>query len=281
MTTITVPDVARGSNPGATGSQNYGVSGRRILRSEWTKFWSVRSPRWTLLVASVLTVGLGALFSGLRSSHYSSMSAHELATFNPTGTSLSGIALAELAIGVLGILVITGEYATGMIRSSLTVVPKRLPVLWSKVGIAAAVSFGVMLAASFGAFFLGQSLLSAHGLSTTLGAPGVFRSVVGAALSVSVLAVLGVGLGAVLRNTAAAISTFVAMLFVLPPLLDLLPGSVSTDITPYLPNNAAAALFGGDTGFSLLAPWSGFAVLCGYAALAVGAATWRLRKTDA
>lgn len=281
MTTVTLPTAAGGTHPSAISTHNYGVTGRRVLRSEWTKFWSVRSPSWTLLVAVALTVGLGAVFSAVRASQHASMSAHELATFNATATSLSGMAIAELAIGVLGVLVVTGEYATGMIRSSLTVVPKRLSVLWSKIGIASAVSLGVMLVASFGAFFLGQALLSAHGLNTTLGAPGVLRSVVGAGLSVSVIAVLGLGLGALLRNTAAAISTFVGVFFVLPPLLALLPGSLSTDITPYVPSNAAAALFGGDTGFTLLSPWAGFAVLCGYAALAVGAAAWRLRTTDA
>ena len=280
MTTMTL-SAAHDSNARAIDAQHYGVTGRRVLRSEWTKFWSVRSPSWTLLVAVALTVGLGAVFSAVRSSQHASMSAHELATFNATATSLSGMAIAELAIGVLGILVVTGEYATGMIRSSLTVVPKRLTVLWSKIGISAAVSLGVMLVASFGAFFLGQTLLSAHGLNTSLGAPGVLRSVIGAALSVSVIAVLGLGLGALFRNTAAAISTFVGVFFVLPPLLALLPGSLSTDITPYVPSNAAAALFGGDTGFTLLSPWAGFSVLCGYAALAVAAAAWRLRTTDA
>ncbi len=281
MTTMTLPDTTPAPAPAAIDTTQYGVTSRRVLRSEWTKFWSVRSPRWTLLVAVVLTVGLGALFSAVRSSNFASMSPHELATFNPTATSLSGVALAELAIGVLGVLVITGEYATGMIRSSLTVVPKRTPVLWNKIGIAAVVSFALMLVASFAAFFLGQVLLSGHHLNTTLGAPGVLRSVIGAALSVGVVAVIGVGLGGLLRNTAAAISSFVAAFFVIPPLLSLLPGSLSTDITPYAPNNAAAALFRGDTGSTLLSPWAGFAVLCGYAAAAVAAAAWRLRKTDA
>ncbi|SDJ48004.1 ABC-2 family transporter protein [Frankineae bacterium MT45] len=281
MTSMTVPATTPDTRLVPQTSTGYRVTGRRVLRSEWTKFWSVRSPIWTLLVAVALTVGLGALFSAVRSSQHASMNAHELATFSATATSLSGMSIAELAIGVLGVLVITGEYATGMIRSSLTVVPKRLPVLWSKIGITSGVSFGAMLIASFAAFFLGQALLSSHGLSTTLGAPGVFRSVVGAALSVTVIAIFSLGLGALLRNTAAAISTFVGIFFVLPPLAGLLPGSLSTDITPYLPSNAAAALFGGDTGFTLLSPWSGFAVLCAYAAAITAAAAWRLRRTDA
>lgn len=279
MTTMTLPVVVdQDSTP--VRSTPYHVTGRRVLRSEWTKFWSVRSPRWTLLAAVALTVGLGALISAVRASHH--LNAQDLANFNPTSVSLSGMTIAELAIGVLGILVITGEYATGMIRSSLTVVPKRLPVLWSKIAVTASTAFGVMLAASMGAFFIGQALLSSHGLGTTIGAPGALRSVVGAALTVSVVSVIGVGLGAVLRNTAAAISTFVGVFFVLPPLLELLPSSISTNLSPYMPSNAASALFGGDsTGSSTLSPWAGFAVLCGYAVAIVAAAAWRLRKTDA
>ena len=251
-----------------------------MLRSEWTKFWSLRSTRWTLLAAVVLTVGLGALISAVRASHH--LNAQDLANFNPTSVSLSGMTFAAAGHRRPRHPGHHRRIRTGMIRSSLTVVPKRLPVLWSKIAVTASTAFGVMLAASMGAFFIGQALLSSHGLGTTIGAPGALRSVVGAALTVSVVSVIGVGLGAVLRNTAAAISTFVGVFFVLPPLLELLPSSISTNLSPYMPSNAASALFGGDsTGSSTLSPWAGFAVLCGYAVAIVAAAAWRLRKTDA
>jgi ABC-2 type transport system permease protein len=119
---------------------------------------------------------------------------------------------AQLAIGVLGVLLISGEYSTGMIRSSLTVVPRRLPVLWAKLGVFAGAVFGVTLVTSFVSFFLGQALLSSHHLNVAISAPGALRSVIGTALYATVAGMIGMALGALLRNTAAGISTFVAVL---------------------------------------------------------------------
>ena len=133
-------------------------------------------------------------------------------------TSLTGTFFAQLAVGVLGVLLITGEYSTGMIRSSLTVVPRRLPMLWGKLAVFAGVVFLTMLVASFTAFFVGQALLSGQHLDASLSDPGALRSVVGAALYLTVAGMTALALGALLRNTAAAITTFVAVFFVIPPL---------------------------------------------------------------
>ena len=137
--------------------------------------------------------------------------------------SLAGTTFAVIAFGVLGVLTMSGEYGTGMIRSSLTVVPRRLPVLWAKLSVFAAVVLAASLAASFTAFWLGQALLSGHQLGVSITSPGALRSVVGAALYITVAGLIGVTLGALFRNTAAGIATFAGVFFVLPPLAGLLP----------------------------------------------------------
>jgi ABC-type transport system involved in multi-copper enzyme maturation permease subunit len=278
MTTATLP--AR-TTP-AQRNQPLRVTQPRVLLSEWTKFKSLRSTIYTLLTAVVLTIGIGALFAGVTASQYHTFSPADKASFSPITTSLNGMIFAQLAIGVLGVLMISGEYSTGMIRSSLTAVPKRLPVLWAKLAVFAAVVFAVMLVTSFVSFFVGQALLSSHHLNVALSAPGALRSVIGAALFATVAGMIGMAVGAILRNTAAGISTFVAVFFVIPPLADLLPSSWSSHFVQYLPSNAGEALFGGTRGLAHpLSPWTGFSVLCGYAVVLIGFAAWRLRRVDA
>src|SRR5262249_55122420 len=199
------------------------VTQGRVLLSEFTKFRSLRSTMWTLLAAVVLMIGLGALFSGVTASQYHTYNAVERAAFNPVTTSLTGVIFAVVAFGVLGVLLMGGEYGTGMIRSSLTAVPRRLPVLWGKVAVFAGGIFSVSLVASFTSFFLGQALLNSHHLGVPVTAPDALRSVIGAALYVTVAGLIGVALGALLRHTAAGITTFAAVFFVLPLLAGLLP----------------------------------------------------------
>ena len=258
------------------------VTQGRVLRSELTKFRSLRSTGYTLLTAVVLMIGIGALFSAVTASQYHTFSAADKASFNPISTSLTGVAFAVVAFGVLGVLITSGEYSTGMIRSSLTAVPRRLPVLWAKLAVFAGVIFPVSLITSFITFFLGQALLNGHHLGVSLTAPGALRSVIGAALYITVAGMIGVSLGALFRNTAAGIATFAGAFFVIPPLTELLPSSVRGHLSQYLPSNAGEALWGAAHGLqNPLSPWTGFAVLCGYAAVLIIAAAWRLRRSDA
>jgi len=258
------------------------VTQGRVLRSEFTKFRSLRSTMWTLLAAVVLMIGLGALFSSVTASQYHTFSLAERAAFNPVTTSLNGVIFAVVAFGVLGVLLTGGEYSTGMIRSSLTAVPRRLPVLWGKLAVFAGSIFSVSLVASFISFFLGQALLSSHHLGVSITAHDALRSVIGAALYLTVAGLIGVALGALLRNTAAGIATFAAVFFVIPLLATLLPASISSHLAQYLPSNAGGVIWGGAALLpNALSPWTGFALLCGYAAILIGAAAWRLRRSDA
>jgi ABC-type transport system involved in multi-copper enzyme maturation permease subunit len=258
------------------------VTQARVLLSEFTKFRSLRSTMYTLLTAVALMIGIGALFSAVTASQYHTFSAADKATFNPVATSLQGTVFAVVAFGVLGVLLMSGEYTTGMIRSSLTAVPRRLPVLWGKLAVFAGTIFSVSLVASFISFLLGQALLSGHHLGVAITAPGALRSVIGAALYLTVAGLIGVALGTLFRNTAAGIATFAGVFFVIPPLAGLLPASVSNHLTPYLPSNAGGVLWGGTANVhDALAPWTGFALLCGYAVVLIAAAAWRLRRADA
>src|SRR5215468_11379044 len=258
------------------------VTPGRVLRSEFTKFRSLRSTMWTLLAAVVLMIGLGALFSAVTASQYHTFNWAQRAAFNPVTTSLNGVIFAVVAFGVLGVLVTGGEYSTGMIRSSLTAVPRRLPVLWGKAAVFAGSIFPVSLVASFLSFFLGQALLSSHHLGVPVTAHDALRSVIGAALYVTVAGLIGLALGALLRHTAAGITTFAAVFFVIPLLATLLPASISNHLAQYLPPNAGGAIWGGAALVpNALSPWTGFALLCGYAAVLIGAGAWRLRRADA
>jgi ABC-type transport system involved in multi-copper enzyme maturation permease subunit len=273
MTDTLLPAPATNSAP-----HRLRVTAPRVVLSEWTKFRSLRSTSYTLLLAALFMIGLGALISAIAVNQPGGLEPGQSAI----STSLSGIFFAQLAVGVLGVLLISGEYSTGMIRSSLTVVPSRLPMLWGKLAVFAGVAFLTMLVASFTAFFVGQALLSGQNLNASLSDPGALRSVVGAALYVTVAGMTALALGALLRNTAAAITTFVAVFFVIPTLTLLLPASLTDHFVQYLPSNLGGALTGDGAGLPhALAPWTGFALMCGYAVILIGIAAWRLRRVDA
>lgn len=256
------------------------VTQLRVALSEWTKLRSVRSTRYSLIAAVLFTIGLATLACAVVSHHYPSMSPRDKADFHPLEVNLVGVQLAQLAIGILGILVITAEYSTGMIRASMTAVPKRLPVLWGKALIYGLVTAALMIPAILIAFFIGQSILSTHHINATFADPGVARALFGAALYLTVVGLFGLGLGAIVRNTAGGIAAFVAIMFVLPPLMNVLPASWNNAASPYLPLAAGEAIMSVTPG-NHLSPWVGLALFGGYAAaaLAVGAVVLVRRDT--
>jgi ABC-type transport system involved in multi-copper enzyme maturation permease subunit len=225
---------------------------------------------------------MGPLIAVAQMSRWSQLDAHDLATFDSIDIGVSGYHLAQLAIGVLGVLVIAGEYSTGMIRSSFMAVPKRLPVLWAKLGVFCSVTFVAMLVSTVVSFFVVQAIVTQHGQQHSLGDPHALRAVVGTALFLTVLGALAVGIGALVRNTAGGIALFVFLLFVLPGITAILPHATADAINPYLPLNAGAAVATSTFDQSThLGPWTGFAVFCGYAAIAIGAAAIGLVRRDA
>jgi hypothetical protein len=258
------------------------VTQARVVVSEWTKLHSLRSTRWSLLAATVLGIGFPLIAATIFASRWGQMTPRERSHQHPLDVALIGVNVSQLPIAVLGVLVITGEYATGMIRSSLIAVPKRLPVLWAKLGVYAAVSFLLMLPAVLIAFFASQAILRG---STTLGIsfsdPGVARTVIGGAVFLMLVGVFALAIGAILRNTAGGIATFAAIFFVIPPLLNVLPTSWNDAITPWLPSESARSMFALTHGPHQLAPGSGLAVFLGYCAFAITVAAVLLRRRDA
>jgi ABC-2 type transport system permease protein len=252
-----------------------------VLRSEFTKLRSVRSTYWTLFAALVFTVGLAAIGAIVVSGNYATFNAHEKADFNATRLSLGGVNLAQIAIGVLGVLVITSEYGTGMIRATLSAVPQRRTVLAAKAIVFAATALVVGLVASFIAFFIGQAILSSQSIQASISDPGVFRAVVGGGLYLAALGLLGLGLGAIIRASAGAISALFGILFVLPIISALLPQSWQDTINKYLPFDAGRQIFSTTHDSGVLGPWAGYGVFCLYAAIVLAVAAVLINRRDA
>jgi ABC-type transport system involved in multi-copper enzyme maturation permease subunit len=255
-----------------------------VLRSEWTKLRSVRSTYWTLITAAVLTVGLSAIICAVFVAQYSHLKADDLASFDAASTSLTGGILAQFAIAVLGVMVITGEYATGMIRTTISAVPQRLHMLGSKVVVFAAVALAVTMTSCFAAFFVGQAILSSKHMGQSIGDPRVLRTVAGTALYLTVLGLLALGIGGLLRKTAGAICAVVGILFVVPVLAGFLPSSLS-GVEKFLPSEAGTAIInstaGQANGSDTLGPWMGLAVFALYAVVALIGAGYLLQRRDA
>jgi ABC-2 type transport system permease protein len=253
----------------------------QVLRSEWIKLWSLRSTRWSLAFG-LLGMLLGIVVAAFDMGRWSQLALETRLHYKSVDTALIGWHLSELAIGVLGVLVITGEYSTGMIRSTFMAVPKRLPVLWAKVLVFALVVLVLSFPMTFVGFFGASAVLAQHHVNPSLSTPGALRAVIAIPLFLAVLAVFTVSLGALIRNSAGAIATFAGIIFVLPGLVGVLSNSLKNSINPYLPSNAASAFFTTkpDPSDHFLHPWVGFAVFCGYAAVLLAGAAILLVRRD-
>jgi ABC-2 type transport system permease protein len=255
------------------------------LRSEWTKLRSVRSTTWSLLATVALTILIGILATATEANRWAHLSPVDRLTFDPTSLSLTGLLFGQLAIGVLAILTMSAEYGTGTIRATFAALTNRPLVLAAKAAVFAAVSVVIGEVISFAAFFIGQSILAGTTPHALLSQPGVLRAVVGGGLYLVVLGLLALGIATIVRHTAAAISTFVGVLFVLPLIVHALPTSVQNAIGKFLPANIGAAMTTVNPGFRPdihpFGAWVGFGILCGYALAALVVGGWLLVRRDA
>jgi len=275
-----------GSTPGRRAASDPGsgrpadvvqVTAANVVRSEWVKFRTLRSS-WVMLLAAVVSLIAFAVVLGYTTgSSWAGLDPEDSA---PSAV-LQGYRLVTMLIGVLGVLFVTGEYSTGMIRSTLAAVPRRTPVVVAKTLVFGAITLPAMVAASFAAFFGGQVFLAHYGHSTALTAPGVLRIVIGTGVFLALVGVLGSAIGWILRNTAGGISTYLGLLLVLPLLIGFLPSSLGSHITPYLPSNAGEAFISSVRSPDSLAPWTGLAVLVAWVVAALAVAVVQLRRRDA
>lgn len=252
------------------------VTPRRVLRSEWIKLTTLRSTVITFGAAVGMMIGVSVLISLITVSDWGTMSAVQRADgVSVLDRTLSGRFFAQLAIGVAGVIAISGEYATGMIRATLAAVPRRLPVLWAKLGIFAALTLVLMTFAAFASFFAGNALLARH-WEFSLSDPGVLEAVSLTGVVLAAVCLLGTALGFILRNTAAAISTLFGILMVLP-----IVGEFSPKVAQYLPAGVMSALVHGRDEPNALTTGPALAVLGAYVAVAIAGAAFTLLRRDA
>ncbi|MFE9650875.1 ABC transporter permease [Streptomyces sp. NPDC006365] len=252
------------------------VTPSRVLRSEWHKLWTVRSTWITLLAVSVAILGVGLTMG---------------ATYETGGGDgdvdtvlmlLFGFQIAQIMIAVLGVLFTAGEYSTGMIRSTLTAVPRRLPVLWGKAAVFGTVSFGITLISVLVTFPAAQALLSGTDKELALTAPGVLTTLACASAGLALLGLIALGLGAVVRSVPGGIGAFFGLVLIVPVILDMLPYDMMQDVLKYFPGKALESL-------TMLHPtpdaypsaWAALLALALWAGAALGAASLLLKRRDA
>jgi ABC-2 type transport system permease protein len=255
-----------------------------VMRSEWTKIRTVRSTFWTLLAAVVAMVGIAVIASEVVVHQWSTLSAEDKVGFSSIELALAGAFFAQLAVGVLGVLVITTEYGTGMIRATFAAVPQRRMVLGAKALVFFLVTLVVGLVSSFVAFFTTELILGTYSdekLAASITDPGALRAVLGAGVFLALMGLLGMAVGAVLRRSAGAITALFALVFFLPGLMELLPHSIKDNVNKFLPSNAGTAIYRQVPGPDVLSPGTGMLVLCAYAlgALAIAAVIVQRRDT--
>lgn len=277
MATTTAPEL-RASLPPVKGKAGLGGA----LRSEWTKIRTVRSTYWTLLAMLVVGVGFTAL-ACYATAHRSGPGGHAIVITDPASHSLRAVVfLAPLVMMVLGAMTMTAEYSTGMIRTSLTVQPRRGTVFLAKGIVFAVVALVASLVTVFAAFFVGQAILKSTGHYATLSDPNVLRAVLGVSLYIAVIGVMSFAFGVIIRHTAGTIATMAGVVFVLRLIVEVLPTNWITDVTRWLPTTAGDVLVNtGPADPTMYAPWTEFGITAGYtvALLIIGAIL--LRKRDA
>ncbi|CAM4252566.1 ABC transporter permease subunit [Kibdelosporangium persicum] len=244
----------------------------QTLRAEWIKLRSLRSTWYT--VACLFGVGLGITGLAMSSAgqQYRTATVEEQQAWDPTNLSLTTYIVAQLIIGVLGILIVTSEYATGQMQSSLSATPRRHRLLAAKVVVATAVAVVAGQALMFASFFLGQALLASQDVpNASLGDPGVFSAVAGGGLYLTAIALLAVGLGTIMRATAGALATLVGIVFLVPVLAGLFPGWME-GLLDFWPTRGAAAVFTTVPDPAYPHPWLNLGGMClGVAAVLVAA----------
>ncbi|GAA3816880.1 ABC transporter permease subunit [Streptomyces coacervatus] len=247
----------------------------QVVRSEWTKIRSVASTVWTLSLAVVVTVALGMLISALSRHEFDKMSIKDRLSFDPTFISFAGMSLGQLAMIVFGVLVVSNEYSTGMIRTSLAAVPQRGTFLFSKIAVATGLALAVGMATGFVAFFLGQAMLGSHRAS--IGDPHVLRAVIGGGIYMTLIAVFSMGVAAMLRSPMLSLGILMPFFFLISNILGnvdatkkigrFLPDQAGSKIMQVVPRIDDDTPYGPYGGLGIMVLWALAALLGGYVLL--------------
>ncbi|MFD7408062.1 ABC transporter permease [Streptomyces sp. NPDC059866] len=256
------------------------MAATQVIRSEWTKIRSVASTVWTLSLAVVVTIALGMLISALSKSEFENMNARDRLSFDPTFISFAGMSLGQLALIVFGVLVVSNEYSTGMIRTSLAAAPQRGTFLFSKLAVATLLALVVGMATSFVTFFLGQAMLG--DLSARIGDPGVLRAVIGGGVYMTLIAMFSMGVAAMLRSPMLSLGILMPFFFLISNIL----GNVSATkkVGQFLPDQAGSKIMqvvvpvDDDAPYG---PWGGLAIMVLWVLAALIGGYVLLKKRDA
>lgn len=254
---------------------------RDLIRAEWTKFRATRSTYYSLAGLVLVGCGVGTLIAQAVNARWNVMNAAERASFDPLNSAFRGFDLGQLIIGALGVLMISTEYSTGLIRTTFAAAAQRRSILAAKAVVIGAVALVVGETAAFATFFVAQDLLQPTGRSLSIGAPGALRSVTALGFYLTVVALIGLALGVLIRHTAGAISALFALVFLMPGIISALPQPWNHRIGEWLPDNLAGQLISlhGDPDF--LSRPASLAVLIAYPVVLLAAAAWRLTRSDA
>ncbi|MFE7795020.1 ABC transporter permease [Streptomyces sp. NPDC057460] len=253
------------------------VSFARVLHSEWIKLWSVRSTGFTMGLAAILMVAIGAV-----ACFVFDPAGKAPAEAGTDGVSLAtnGAMLAQLCFGVLGVIFSAGEYGNGMIRSTMSAVPRRTPVLWAKALVFAVASLLVAGVTVMGTFLLGAAALDGTAFGLSLSDDGVLRALAGTMAYLALVGVIGVALGFLLRSVAGGVAVIAGVVFVIDSLTFILPASVADAVIPYLPGHAGRAMMALHGDGDVLSPGAGAAVLTAWAFAALATGAVRLTRSD-
>ena len=255
----------------------------RLLASEWTKIRSVRSTVWSLAILVVAAIGLNTLIVGLGIANWNTTSAATRHSYlaDPTGFLAAALGIAQIPLCVLAVLVITSEYSTGMIRSSILAVPRRIPMLAAKAAVIGMLAFAAGEVVAFASFLIAEPIIG-HRIPESLGDLSTVRAVTGVGLYLTVVALFAFAIGAIVRHTGGAITAVVGLIVVARTLGGLLPGNAGQHVDAYLPANAGLLItHAHQESTHLLSPWQGFGVFCLWTAMLLAVAGFLLARRDA
>jgi len=279
MTTMTTEPMRTVSRPPTT--PTLAERAGALLASEWIKIRSVRSTYWAMLISIVAVIALDVLIARHFVTSWDTLPASEKASFDPLGVVFNGFGFAQLAITSLGVLVISSEYSSGLIRTTFSAAPRRRAVLMAKAAVFGAVALVIGEVLSFGCFWLGQAILSGKHLGISISDPGALRAVLAAGCYLFVAGIIGLGLGALLRSTAGAIASAIGLLFLLPQVVGALPSPWRFDIGKFLPGNLISQLTSSDPSSKLLTPGWCWVVLIAYPVVFLAAGAYVISRRDA
>ncbi|MGX1133158.1 ABC-2 type transport system permease protein [Streptomyces glaucescens] len=256
------------------------MAAAQVIRSEWTKIRSVASTVWTLSLAVTVTIALGVLISALSKNEFDRLDARDQLAFDPTFISFAGMSLGQLAMIVFGVLVVSNEYSTGMIRTSLAAVPQRGTFLFGKLAVATVLALAVGMATSFATFFLGQAMLG--DLKASIGDPGVLRAVIGGGLYMTLIAMFSMGVAAMLRSPMLSLGILMPFFFLISNIL----GNVDATkkLGRFLPDQAGSRIMqvvppiDDDIPYG---PWGGLGIMALWVAAALAGGYVLLKRRDA